>query len=429
MKFQSIVISCVVFFFPIAAVENGSLTIEESKERLENCGRSSSYPIDSQPWLWVIRSRNPEDPNRPLYSAATLVSPRHLLTSSRAVFTPLLDWIEEEKIGHNVKEWECIEEPKNVKVPDDILQHLTIYKNDCLPPCKSNFKIKPVKAYVLGICDKGIQERFSASFTPMIVELDHPIMAQYINTSYRCLSDEKTTLERGGQLFLYQFGDVMEPIKELNFYSNNERFLVTDYFNYPPNDGYGNPLMKLVDHQWTIIGIATHNLDLIQGSRNMFHNLQWYQKDLYDLVGICVAPPEVTWNPEIPTSFQPSTVPTVTQPSPNATQSVPDRFEASTTLQLSPISTISNEIEYEIEETEPHDYLHDETVFREIESREDLRSEFYDDEDEKDRGNGSGIRKLFIGFMVVHYEGLQCAGKLALSLTGDISFCVIAIKK
>ncbi|CAL2028273.1 unnamed protein product [Caenorhabditis brenneri] len=419
MNFQSIIIfyHVAVFCFTIVIGEPGFLTSDKNTEQLRECGIQGAANItDQSPWLWVATVTDVFNQQQLEKTAASMISPRHFLTSAHVVLREDMQWRSGK--GKFEKDMSCMTRSDNAQVPAHILSDLKIYRNECIPStypgevlpplCESEFKVEPVKAYILRMCDKTIFDMFKHEAAPMIVEVDRPILPSYAPYSYRCVSNSTTEVEVGDSVYLLKILDEKEPIKELKVHSLLPNLITTENYVFPSsNGGRGNPLMKMINWKWTIVGVATHNLDL--SLYNKFHDLNWFHKDICMLTGICEGrhvsagtTETVTQKPESTTSPQASpTVPTVTQQSPNTTQPVPDHFEASTTLQLQPILTISNEIEIEIEETEPHDYLHDETVFREIENREDLRSEFYDDEDEKDLGNGSGIRELFIGFIVV----------------------------
>ncbi|UMM14392.1 hypothetical protein L5515_002216 [Caenorhabditis briggsae] len=245
---------------------SGKLTDQENKHRLNTCGieglpQPSPDSVGSDvPYLsdtWLCWGQN--DPSDESISTASLISPRHLITSSELVLTREMHW---RANGRNFD-----------------------FQEDC-------------------------RKKEREVFSPMIVEIDYDF-----NGSTPCLADNRMKIFNGSEADSYGLGRFEEQRytmkhRKLTIAHTDNLLVFTE--SYKGEQRRGGKLIQRNQNtsKWTIIGFqASNNMKL-----SAFFNMKRLQNVLCELIGICpFSNSEIMFSmsSEFPISTSTSSEPTV----------------------------------------------------------------------------------------------------------------------
>ncbi|CAP32382.1 Protein CBG13608 [Caenorhabditis briggsae] len=317
---------------------SGKLTDQENKHRLNTCGieglpQPSPDSVGSDvPYLsdtWLCWGQN--DPSDESISTASLISPRHLITSSELVLTREMHWRANGRNFDFQEDCRKKERAKNfflmvfysgkcilfrhLELPEKHLTGLQFTLHRCYDPtdakCQGNVLLAK-RAYILDIClESGyIQDHFREVFSPMIVEIDYGF-----NGSTPCLADNRMKIFNGSEADSYGLGRFEEQRytmkhRKLTIAHTDNLLVFTE--SYKGEQRRGGPLIQRNPNtsKWTIIGFqASNNMKL-----SAFFNMKRLQNVLCELIGICpFSNSEIMFSmsSEFPISTSTSSEPTV----------------------------------------------------------------------------------------------------------------------
>ncbi|CAP32383.2 Protein CBG13609 [Caenorhabditis briggsae] len=283
MKFQSIFILLIQINFSCGDfIKSGKLTDNENEYRLKTCGMEglpipSSEPTltnTSDTWMWYSESKSS---NR--YSGATLISSRHFLTISNNILKDKMVWI------HNGSNFtpKCLGNNLNQEVPQDVVNTLNLISFDCPPSENSNCKnrtAKPVKAYLLNICDPYVKKWFHIIHSPMIVEVK-----EVYAKSTPCLDGSISSF---GDIYSYRFwsnkGFIGMSVKVNKTHRNS--LVVTEFTNNWTDRG--GPLISVKNGKWSVIGYDATGATLKKGTfLKWFYRVQRLKNGICEVSGVC----------------------------------------------------------------------------------------------------------------------------------------------
>ncbi|CAA21047.2 C-type LECtin [Caenorhabditis elegans] len=315
MKIQSII---TISTFIIIVVSYNELTAEENDKRLETCGnehigKPSKNSIIS-PVSWLTKLTRSE-----ISAPAVIISPRHLITSSRLFLTKSA-W---KNSGDSI---DCDDSIKHLEVPvnklSDVIEPCLSQKENCSPKVM-NF----ARAYILNFCKSTLVQKRVYSF-PMILELDENLEG---NSSYPCLADESIKLAKGDAIDAYGCTNNSEwKHRKVNVGAGVSPDIL---YGTVPNTEKGFDLGPLTKNDSGRVWMVGFDLAATIGSRKY----PWYYKmssamypALCELAGICSeASTTTTVQPSTASTAEPtdSPEPPSTSPSGAETTEQPEEIQ------------------------------------------------------------------------------------------------------
>ncbi|EFP12284.1 hypothetical protein CRE_04235 [Caenorhabditis remanei] len=331
MKFLSTVLIHLLITYTMITTEK--LSRKENEERLNTCGQyesnNTSQPSLSRNWYWLSYFLiGPNDGNHE--SAAIVISKRHILTLSLPVLGDGMKW----NIDGSEFNGKCMEGTNHTNVPQHILKKFSVQPLHCYrfpqnPGCPQT-PIQPVRAYILHICNKLVFDRYSFSYTPMILDLGE---GYDLKIHPPCLGDTDIR-DQGDSAQLYRFNlqrgrDIYTSMLNIT-YSHEYKIRCSMYAPNNPKS-YGSPLVKIVNGRETIIGLSTPNdpAYLHGHQETTFFNVSFYRNDLCSLIGVCGPSVGITTVPGPKTTTMTLPAITTTPPEIQMTKTLTDPSEES----------------------------------------------------------------------------------------------------
>ncbi|PIC53213.1 hypothetical protein B9Z55_003012 [Caenorhabditis nigoni] len=288
-------LSFFIFLTLFKAVLPGKLTPEENRKRLDTCGdRNLANPSNYKTWYWLAHRTDQQTNQRIDVSAASMISPRHFLTSSQTVLTNYKEWKLNKNISFSEK---CIDGTNDTEVPQSVVADFKVtmfscYGNPLLNQC-SSYQIRPTRAFLLNMCNDYVRKQFMATFSPMLVEVEKIPEADSFDIP--CLADSLEQSTRGMKanvlLFHVKFlaTPKLENINQTIFRNFLQTIATKPWFNL--DQAEGSPLLSEIDETITLLGILAAGSPYQSEDRSivypLYFRVAWLRNGLCDLAGIC----------------------------------------------------------------------------------------------------------------------------------------------